>query len=64
MAKSYFNRFVENMLQKSYVKKPFHFNSFQNTMLDDMRYIDSKHKNHKNLVEKTCKKLRFLPILD
>ncbi|CAD8097297.1 unnamed protein product [Paramecium primaurelia] len=64
LAKSYFNRFVENMLQKSYVKKLSHFNIYQNTMLDDLRYIDSKHKIHKNLISKICKKLRFVPIFD
>ncbi|CAK58071.1 unnamed protein product (macronuclear) [Paramecium tetraurelia] len=64
LAKSYFNRFVENMLQKSYVKKLSHFNLYQNTMMDDLRYIDSKHKIHKNLIGKICKKLRFVPILD
>ncbi|CAD8113554.1 unnamed protein product [Paramecium sonneborni] len=64
LAKSYFNRFVENMLQKSYVKKLSHFNLYQNTMLDDLRYIDSKHKVRKNFIGKICKKLRFLPIFD
>lgn len=33
-------------------------------MMDDMRYIDTKHKNHKNIIQKICKKFRFLPILD
>ncbi|CAD8122803.1 unnamed protein product [Paramecium sonneborni] len=64
IAKSYSNRFIENMLQKSYIKKPSHFSQFQNTLMDDLRYIYQHNRSSKHWLSTICKRLRFFPILD
>ncbi|CAD8104943.1 unnamed protein product [Paramecium primaurelia] len=64
IAKSYSNRFIENMLQKSYIKKPYHFSQFQNFLMDDLRYIYQHNKSSKHWLSTICKRLRFFPILD
>ncbi|CAD8202945.1 unnamed protein product [Paramecium octaurelia] len=64
IAKSRYHHFIDLLLQRSYVKKLSQFSIYQNTMLDDLRYVDSKRHANKNLVGKFCKKLRFVPILD
>ncbi|CAD8083446.1 unnamed protein product [Paramecium primaurelia] len=64
IAKSRYHHFIDLLVQRAYVKKLSEFNIYQNTMLDDLRYIDSKYHVHKNLIGKFCKKLRFVPILD
>ncbi|CAD8123877.1 unnamed protein product [Paramecium sonneborni] len=64
IAKSYSNRFIENMLQKSYIKKPSHFSQFQNTLMDDLRYMYQHSRSSKHWLSTICKRLRFFPILD
>ncbi|CAD8115878.1 unnamed protein product [Paramecium sonneborni] len=64
IAKSHYNHFIDVLLQRAYVRKLSQFSIYQNTMLDDLRYIDSKQHTHKNIIGKLCKKLRFVPILD
>ncbi|CAD8194399.1 unnamed protein product [Paramecium octaurelia] len=64
IAKSSFNRFIENLLQKSYVKKSHHFSDYQKTLMDDLRYLYSHKRVKKNCLQKICKRLKFFPILD
>ncbi|CAD8210453.1 unnamed protein product [Paramecium octaurelia] len=64
IAKSYSNRFIENMLQKSYVKQPSHFSQFQNSLMDDLRYIYQHNRSSQHWLSTICKHLRFFPILN
>lgn len=60
MAKSYFNSFIENLLTKSYVKKPHHFNSYQNSLMDDLTYASTK----KTRIQLYLCKMKCLPTID
>lgn len=43
LAKSHFNNFVENLIQKSYVRKPQQFSEYQNQLMDDLLYVTKKN---------------------
>ncbi|CAD8207910.1 unnamed protein product [Paramecium pentaurelia] len=64
IAKSSFNRFVDNLLQKSYVKKSHHFSDYQKSLMDDLRYLYQHKRVKKNWLQNICKRLKFFPILD
>ncbi|CAD8112754.1 unnamed protein product [Paramecium sonneborni] len=64
IAKSHYNHFIDVLLQRAYVRKLSQFSIYQNTILDDLRYMDSKQHTQKNIIRKICKNLRFVPILD